>query len=282
MSKPSIEALLLLATAKLDQVSATPRLDAEVIMVKLLNSDRIHLVALADQELDPEVVERYFKLIERRKNHEPVAYLIGEKEFWSLNFKVSSDCLIPRPETESMIELALKNIASNQVDILELGTGSGCISISLASELEKKKIDYSIFAVDKSESALDIARQNKTKLLPESKIEFIQSDWFTNVSSKFDLIISNPPYVSLSDSDVYAGAAFEPFSALYSGDSGLADLKKIILESKNFLRKNGVIILEFGSKQKSALEQYLKESELNYKFFNDLSGLPRNVVIKIN
>lgn len=218
-------------------------------------------------------------IIDRRSLGEPIAYIIKEKEFWSLSLRVSYDTLIPRPDTEILVEKALSKIHHNPALILDLGTGCGAIALALASICP----NWKIIGVDKSKKALKIARINALKL-KFNNVSFHFSDWFSNINQKFNIIISNPPYISIKEikflkKDIF----FEPFDALIANKNGLSEIKKIIKRSKDYLFFGGWLLIEHGWKQKLAV-QYLFEK---YDFceiqsYQDYGGNDRVTIGKYN
>ena len=228
------------------------RTSAEVLLAHVLQCRRIDLYLRYDQPLRSEELVFFKKLIKRRAQHEPDAYIIGQREFWSLSFHVTPDVLIPRPETECLVEAALDFIPVDQqmVRVLELGTGTGAISVALAYE----RPHWYITASDISNSALEIARHNASKLLEQHQINFIQGCWFepfTEFQHSFDLIISNPPYIVSAQIDTLDPEVrkFEPRTALDGGMDGFQCLRDIICAAHRYLKPNGLLILEIGSNQ---------------------------------
>ena len=241
------ESLIRSGTKKLSSISNVPRLEAEVLLSFLLDIKRIKFHT-DDIDIDSKVMNKFKTMIESRFRGMPLAYLTGQKEFWSMNFLINQSVLVPRPETELLIENAIE-ILKNQESpkILELGTGSGIISIVLQKELSNPDIT----AVDISEEALNIAKMNAEKH-EISDIRFVVSDWFSEImNEKFDLIISNPPYLDrskLSNEELF-GIDMEPEIALYSQNDGTSDLEFIIKKSPDYLKDGGWLILEHGYDQ---------------------------------
>ena len=240
-------ALIRSGTEKLSSVSNVPRLEAEVLLSNLLEISPIKFHT-NEINVSPTVLDKFEAMIESRFKGVPVAYLVGKKEFWSLEFDVNPSVLVPRPETELLIENAIEILGNHESPkILELGTGSGVISIVLSKELR----DPIITAVDISNEALMIAKDNARK--HEIKdIKFMESDWFDEIENeKFDLIISNPPYVDkakLSNEELF-GIDMEPDVALYSTNNGTDDLKTIIKNSTSYIKNRGWLLLEHGYDQ---------------------------------
>jgi release factor glutamine methyltransferase len=225
------------------------RLDTEILLSSILKCERTHLYTYPEQVLSSNEIESFNRLIDLRSEGQPVAHLINQKEFWSLTFHITKDTLIPRPETEMLVETALKLIPTDSTNnILDLGTGSGAIAIAIASERPLTNIT----ATDASDEALSIAKSNANSNNIKN-IEFIKANWFkfdTENNQAFDLIISNPPYISNDDPHLKQGdVRFEPHTALASGEDGLDDLRIIIRESANNLTKEGWLLVEHGYNQ---------------------------------
>lgn len=243
------ESLIRSGTKKLSSISNVPRLEAEVLLSHLLDIKPIKFHT-DDIDIDSKVMNKFKTMIESRFRGMPLAYLTGQKEFWSMNFFINQSVLVPRPETELLIENAIEIFKNHESPkILELGTGSGIISIVLQKELSNPDIT----AVDISEEALNIAKMNAEKH-EISDIRFVVSDWFSEImNEKFDLIISNPPYVDrskLSNEELF-GIDMEPEIALYSENDGTSDLEFIIKKSPDYLKDGGWLILEHGYDQSS-------------------------------
>lgn len=243
------ESLIRSGTKKLSSISNVPRLEAEVLLSYLLDIKPIKFHT-DDIDIDSKVMNKFKTMIESRFRGMPLAYLTGQKEFWSMNFFINQSVLVPRPETELLIENAIEIFKNHESPkILELGTGSGIISIVLQKELSNPDIT----AVDISEEALNIAKMNAEKH-EISDIRFVVSDWFSEImNEKFDLIISNPPYVDrskLSNEELF-GIDMEPEIALYSENDGTSDLEFIIKKSPDYLKDGGWLILEHGYDQSS-------------------------------
>lgn len=261
------------ATAKLNTSSETANLDARVLTCLACDLTQTKLITEPERALNKEDEHTLSAYIARRANGEPLAYITGEKEFWSLTFKVNKHVLIPRPETELLVELALENIKNkDSATILDLGTGSGAIAIAIA----KQRPDCNITATDLSKMALDVAKQNAK--IHKTDIIFIQSDWFTELANnKFDLIISNPPYIDIHDphleNNVYQ---YEPETALISKNNGLFDLENIINAAKNYLSQSGCLFVEHGFQQAKAAQNLLLNAEYNnVQSHKDMSGILR-------
>lgn len=243
----------------LDRFSSSWRLDGELIVAKALGQRREWVIAHSTDKLEPRVLEAYRVDLERRLNGEPIAYILGSKEFWGLKLKVTPEVLIPRPETEMLVDTALGLFeGSNEaVNVADLGTGSGAIAIALAHD----RPGWQLAAVDASAEALAIARENAATHAV-SNVEFMQGSWCEPlIGRKFDMIISNPPYVAANDEHLfYDGLSFEPRLALVSDDDGLADLNRIIDQSRKHLRAGGWLLLEHGYDQGEAVTTRCEEA----------------------
>jgi release factor glutamine methyltransferase len=241
---PTISALLRDASSQIE--SETPRLDAEILLSFALKKNTAWLFAHSDDELTHAEQDFFLILLARRKTGEPIAHITGTQGFWSLNLSVTPDTLIPRPETELLVELAVSKIAGNKpVRVLDLGTGSGAIALAIAGECQ----NADVIAVDKSVDALIVARKNADK--NNLKLEFIQSDWFSALKNQcFDLIASNPPYISNTDSHLTLGdVRFEPLTALASGVDGLDDIRQIVSTAPQHCMPGTWLMIEHGFDQ---------------------------------
>lgn len=225
----------------------TARLDAEVLLRSVLSAGREWLYAHPEHEVPPGLIRDYFALINRRREGFPLAYLIGRREFWSLDLEVNRYTLIPRPETEGLVEIALDLIRGRpNVAILDLGTGCGAIAIALAHE----RPDCRIIATDISREALAVARQNAQRLAIRN-IEFRQSDWFSDLGfHHFGLIVCNPPYIDAADRTLAESEIrFEPRLALDGGHGGVQALNAVVNAATRYLASRGVLVLEHGCDQ---------------------------------
>jgi release factor glutamine methyltransferase len=261
------------ATLLLSADSDSAALDAEILLCFILNKERTYLRTWPDFELETEQTDRYWTLIQERQKGRPIAYITGHREFWSRDFLVTPDVLIPRPDTELLIELCLTLIPDNTATkIIDLGTGSGIIAVTLAAERPLAQIS----ATDLSFAALHIAQINANK--HQTTINFLHSDWLDNVpTNKFDLIISNPPYIAEYDKHLSQGdLRFEPLSALRASDQGLSDIKIIADNARDYLELGGYLLIEHGYDQQQAVEKIF--IDYDYKAVitaKDLSGQPR-------
>lgn len=230
--------------------SDSPRRDAEILLGFVTGKARTFILAFGEILITPEQQTQLDTLLARRENGEPVAHLVGMREFWSLPLFVSSATLIPRPDTECLVEQALARLPDTPCDILDLGTGTGAIALALASE----RPDCQVTAVDRVADAVALAQRN-AEALHIRNIRIMQSDWFSALDGqRFSLIASNPPYIDEQDPHLAQGdVRFEPKSALVAADSGLADLAHIIREGRAYLLPGGVMLLEHGWQQGEAV-----------------------------
>ena len=244
--------------------------DITKILCLALNQEREQLFAYPNYELNEKELDKLDKLIKDRNNGVPFAYLKGSQGFYELDFIVSPATLIPRPETELLIDISLNTFDSNKkIKALDLGTGSGAIAITLS---EKCPI-WEMTATDKSNEALKIAKSNT-----HNKINFYCGYWFDAVpDKKFDLIVSNPPYVADQDPHLH-NLKYEPLEALTSGSDGLNDIRKIISQSPLFLNQDGHLLLEHGYNQKNQIIELLEESFINIKPFKDFNKIDRAIL----
>ena len=249
------------------------RLEARVLAASAWNVEQVWLIAHDTDMPSLEQVTTFHTLLRRRLRGEPIAYITGQREFYGRQFHVTSDVLIPRPETELLVELALARMPNDPAfEVLELGTGSGCIAISLALERPLTKIT----AVEQSDSALAVARFNADKW--QINLELVKSDWFTQLGRrKFDLIVGNPPYVAACDPHLNLGdVRFEPLSALASGKDGMDDLRHIISLADSHLKDGGSLLVEHGWTQSMATQNALHAVGFKaLRTWQDLSGRDR-------
>ncbi len=259
---------------------ATPRLDAEVLLAETLGMDRVGLYIHFDQPLKPDELARFKKFILRRLRREPIAYILGKREFWSLPFKVTPDVLIPRPETEILVSEALKTLAhleGKALHILEIGTGSGAISIALAKGLPMARV----VATDLSAKALSVAEENALQNGVREQIHFLQGDLFQPLQKgeKFELVIANPPYIPREQfpSLMPEVRDFEPRIALDGGVNGLDFFRRALPLVRKFLHSAGWFLAEMGAGQdQEILKIAEKIPDLNsFDFIKDLAGIKR-------
>ena len=252
MTSLSYNAWLNQASDSLTPVSDSPLLDARLLLCHVLDISKTTLLAWPEREIPESSLNALSDMLDRRKSGEPMAYILGEAEFWGISLSVDPSVLIPRPETELVVETALEKIISANISnpqILDLGTGSGAIAIALASELKLANIT----AVDVSEATLNTAINN-AKRHQLDRITFKQSDWFSNVDEgcRYDVIVSNPPYVAEGDPHL-DNLTYEPDTALTSANNGLADIEHLIMVSSRFLKPDGWLMIEHGYQQGSAI-----------------------------
>ena len=260
--------------AALNLESGSARIEVQSLLQAVLNVDRAYLLAHPERRLESDQRARYVDLFERRLNGEPLAYLLGEREFYGLAFKVTPATLIPRPETELLVELALQRMPQQGAcRVLDLGTGSGAIALSIS----RSRRDAEVLAVDASAAALEVAKSN-AKRLDAGNVRWLHSNWFAALhGERFDIIVSNPPYIAAGDAHLTRGdVRFEPQSALVSGADGLDDIRRIIEMSKNHLHACGWLLLEHGYGQSARVRDLLRQTGFDSVFSaRDLAGIER-------
>lgn len=262
----------LLAQADLPD-SPTPALDAELLLAHVLDKPRSFLRTWPEHQPEPQRLEAFHRLLERRRAGEPVAYLLGEQGFWSLDLQVNDATLIPRPDTERLVELALDLGPQGSARVLDLGTGTGAVALALACE----RHNWEITATDVVPAAIVLADSN-CKRLGLKNVRLITSDWFAALGSEpFDLIVSNPPYISADDPHLQRGdVRFEPASALVSGVDGLDAIRHIVQQAPEFLKRDGWLLLEHGWQQAEAVVALLEARGFHQaRSWQDLSGQQR-------
>ena len=238
--------------------SESPKLDAEVILCSLLEKDRSYLFTWDDKVMADDIISRFSALITRRQAGEPVAHILGFREFWSLELEVSPDTLIPRPDTEVLVEQALACMPADACQVLDLGTGTGAIALALASESPQATVT----AVEYQQGAAALARRNAQRC--GFDVTVLQGSWFTPLTAnqRFDVIVSNPPYIERNDPHLAMGdVRFEPLTALVADDDGLADLKHIISQGYQFLNPGGWLLVEHGFEQGAAVRALFSASD---------------------
>ena len=264
-------------SVKLSKVSSSPDLDSEILLMKALRVSRAYLYTYNEKVISESKIKLLEELLNRRMNKEPIAYILGKKEFWSRDFYINQHTLIPRPESEMLVELVIQANARKKISsILELGTGSGCISVSLAKELSHSQI----VSTDICAKALEVANKN-AQHYGVNNISFIKSDWFNKLDNqKFDCIVSNPPYIR-EDDPYLSELTFEPSKALVSGDDGLEAIEIISSNAAEYLSPEGKIFIEHGKDQKKEIQKIFELN--NWRDIichRDYGGLPRITTAK--
>jgi release factor glutamine methyltransferase len=263
----SLESLLHLSRAE-------ARIEVQMLLQRTLQVARAYLLAYPERELSENETAVYEAMLQRRQAGEPVAHILGEREFFGLSFKVTPSTLIPRPETELLVELALQHLPSGHAcRVLDLGTGSGAIALAIAHS----RPDVEVVGVDASPAALEVARENAQRLGLRNA-NFVQSDWFSALAGqRFDLIVSNPPYIAAGDEHLSQGdVRFEPLSALASGADGLDDIRRIVAQAQGYLERDGWLLLEHGYDQAPRVREILLQGDYVRIFSaRDLAGIER-------
>lgn len=273
----SIREALRAGAAKITKASGTPALDARVLLKHVLKKDDTYLLVHGDERLSKEEQNLYELFLQKREQGMPVAYITGIKEFMGLEFKVNEHTLIPRPDTEIAVMEALEAIRRHGYKkVLDLCCGSGAIGLSIAASFEFTNVTLS----DINKEALDVASENAVRLGLNQRVQFVLSDLFSNIEEPYELIVSNPPYISSEDMKKLDKNVreYEPHLALYGGDTGLDFYRAITLQAKKYLRENGMLIFEIGYDQSSEVEKMMKEYGFkNVHTIKDFSGLSRVV-----
>ena len=279
IEKNSIKAQIEFGTSLLEKVSDSAKLDTQILLSDVLVKEINYLYTWPEKVLTADQLSAFNLLIQERLSGKPIAYITGVKEFWSLPFYCNASTLIPRPDTEVLIEQILLEAEENfnktindTISCIDLGTGTGAIALALASENPHWEID----ALDYSEEAVALAQKN-AKNLNISNVNIYQSDWFSSVdvNKRYDIIISNPPYIDENDIHLSQGdVRFEPLSALVAKDSGLADIEKISREAKTYLKKGGYLFFEHGYDQGKAVRTIM--SLLHYSHIKTIQDYAKN------
>ena len=256
-----------------DNDVASNILDSELLLSKILNKSREEIMINLSIDLSKREMSIFNEYLDRRSKKEPIAYILEEKEFWSKKFYVNRETLIPRPETELLIDKLLQSRNKEQITILDIGTGSGCIILSLLSELKKSRG----IGVDISKKAILVAKKNAIKLKLSSRVKFLNISFEDILNKKFDLIVSNPPYIERKNikrlsCDI---KKYEPKIALDGGNDGLDVIKKVIYKSKNILKIKGTLALEIGNEQINKVSKILTKN--NFKIKNIIKDYKNNV-----
>ena len=256
----NIQTLLNQASKTLKQLSNTSsKLDSEILLSKIIKKNRKYLILNSNEELKKENIKSFDYLVKRRKKGEPIAYLINKKEFWKQNFYINQNVLIPRPDTETLVEETLKLFNVNsKLNMLDIGTGSGCILLSIL----KERRNFFGTGIDISKKAINVARFNAKMHQLSNRVKFYNSDVDKFLIGKYDLVVSNPPYIKRQDLkylevDV---KGFEPKLALDGGKDGFSKITKVISKTSTLLKKNGRFILEIGFGQKNRILSILKQN----------------------
>ncbi|HJL62405.1 MAG TPA: peptide chain release factor N(5)-glutamine methyltransferase [Pseudomonadales bacterium] len=254
--------------------SESPQLDCQILLGHVLQQSRTWLMAHDDYQLADQEAEVFIKLVNERSKGNPIAYIIGRQEFWSMEFQVNDATLIPRPDTELLVETILDRCNRNTATVVDLGTGAGPIAIALARE----RPDYTIFATDKTYDTLNVAQQNGRQL-QHPNLFFVQADWLTTFKNGvFDIIVSNPPYIEPGDMHLDQ-LGFEPTCALISDENGLKDIRLIVSTAADYLKPGGMILLEHGYNQQTQVIDLLHTNDFcNVEPLMDLAGQPRAVL----
>jgi release factor glutamine methyltransferase len=256
----------------------SPELDANVLLAYILNIEKYKLLIYAHKILSKNEISQLNAFTERRIKGEPVAYITGKKEFYSIEFLVTKDVLIPRPETEQLVDLAIYH-AKNNSSVLDIGTGSGAIAIAL----KKNRPDLTIYACDISNRALTIAKKNAQIILGDNSIKFSKSNLFESYKGKnFDLILSNPPYVDIAlKNSIQKEILFEPEIAVFAEDHGNEILKRIISGAEKFLNSSGFLIIEIGG-QDNLIRTIGSENNYSVSILKDYANMPRIALLQKN
>lgn len=262
------------AVERLEPVTETPRLDAELLMAHALGRSRAQVLAGVHEEAPAEPFET---LLKRRLEGEPLAYIFGTWEFFSLEFETEAPILVPRPETEHLVEVVLEEVEDRPADILDLCTGSGCVAIAIATHAPAAHV----VAVDLNPAALELAQRNARRHEVDRRVAFRQGDLFDALHAgdgSFDVVCANPPYVAEADWEQLSPTirVYEDRSALVAGEDGLAYIRRIVSRARAYLRNEGLLAFEFGFGQRDAVEAVLREhGYTRVTFRNDLAGIPR-------
>ena len=276
----TIKEIIIRYSKELEEISPTPRLDVETLLQKALGVDRLYILLNLDKDLSEDEEKTFNKFIEERLNNRPIAYIVGNREFMGLDFYVQEGVLIPRPDTEVLVEEVIELAKDKgQIEILDIGAGSGAITVSLAKYLENAKLT----SVDISEIALEIAKKNAISNNVEDRINFVKSDLFSslNKNQKFDIIVSNPPYIKREVIDTLDKQVkdFEPYNALEGGIDGLDFYRAITTQAKDYLKEGGVLAYEVGHDQSEDVSKLMEmDGYTNIYTRKDLQQIDRVVI----
>ena len=248
-------------------------LDSEILLSKIINKSREELLINLDQKIDEKNILKYRSYLERRSKNEPIAYIFEEREFWSKKFQVTKNTLIPRPETELLVDKLVKIFMGKKLSILDIGTGSGCIVISLLNSLNRSNG----VGVDVCKNAIVTAKKNGVKFNLQNRLKFFNKSFINIFNQKFDLIVSNPPYIMRKDIKNLSDdiKRYEPRIALDGGNDGLDLIKKVIYKSKVILKINGTLALEIGNEQIKKVSKILIGN--NFRIKNVIKDYKNNV-----
>ena len=276
----TIKEILIKYSKELEEISSTPRLDVETLLQKVLGVDRLYILLNLDRVLSNDEEQLFNKFIEERLNNRPIAYIVGNREFMGLDFYVQEGVLIPRPDTEILVEEVIELAKDKgKVNILDIGTGSGAITVSLAKYLENAKVT----SVDISDIALEIGKRNAMKNNVVDRIDFIKSDLFSALDKnvKFDIIVSNPPYIKREVIETLDKQVkdFEPYNALEGGIDGLDFYRAITTQAKDFLKEGGILAYEVGHDQSEDVSKLMEiDGYTNIYTRKDLQQIDRVVI----
>lgn len=277
----TIEEVLKLAYGRLAPSSATAQLDAQLLLASVLNVPTTYFYTWPEKEVTEQQQQLFKHALLRREQGEPIAYILGQQGFWTLNLETSEYTLIPRADTEKLVEVALELFPSGCSTLLDLGTGTGAIALALACEWRSS----AVLGIDFQEQAVALAQRNAIRN-HIANAEFLVSDWFSALplSSRFDLIVSNPPYIDPDDEHLSQGdVRFEPLSALVAEDHGLADLRRISKEAPQYLNQGGWLMFEHGYDQAANVQQIMADSGFQkIATYQDLGGNDRVTIGQIN
>ncbi|QBJ63249.1 peptide chain release factor N(5)-glutamine methyltransferase [Pseudoalteromonas sp. DL-6] len=270
---PTVENAIATGANLLASSSDSAKLDAQVLLLNILQKPRSYLFTWPEKQLTGQQYQAFQHACERRLQGEPVSHITGCREFWSLQLEVNPTTLIPRPDTETLVELALECEVPKNAKVLDLGTGTGAIALALGSEMPT----WDITAVDRIDDAVALAKRNQQRLAINN-VTVEQSNWFSALKNKkFDLIVTNPPYIEHDDVHLYQGdVRFEPLSALVADDAGMADIKQIITQSRDYLHASGYLLIEHGFEQSAAVRHIFNQMAfINVSTVKDLGNNDR-------
>lgn len=272
-SQERIRSAIAAAAERLGAISDTPRLDSELLMAHALGVERDDLLMRHMDALAPEAFEL---LVARRMEHEPVAYITGSRGFWTIDLAVGPGALIPRADSETLIEAAIEHFGARvPANILDLGTGPGTLLLAALDHWPEARG----LGVDRSEAALDYARRNAERLGMAERAEFRLGDWAAGIEERFDLVLANPPYIGTEEAIGEDVRRFEPHGALFAGADGLDDYRIILPQLRGVLAAGGCAVLEIGWTQADAVSQLATEQGFSLRVRNDLGGRPRAVLL---